>query len=536
MNGLVSFLISGANQARFRLVLWLLCFLVFATGSALFMMRELDLAMHAEVERALEPYSRIRSSVLSTFEVMEAEMTAEPCSAEYAAQQRRVAFLPDGVNELFYVDDGSIICTANHGLLPNPVQIGEPDLTANNPFSLAFWFNRDLGQFGLAGLHGTLAIRNHSGIVVPITPIVAATSSWMQFEVVLRAPDDRWWHASGEPGVYLSAVSAPTGPLGLRDGTLTSIACDPAGLHCLAGRTPLNQVLLLGSATIALSLFVCGVLATWASTQIYRLLARFWSFESRFLRRFQSHGVICAYQPLLELESDLVTGCEILARWRDVDGAVVFPDKFIPIVEARGLTLELTRIVVARAYRDLVRVVPQGRRLQVNFNIFPQDLDAERLLPIFEPFLRSGSPFDLVLEIVETSELDLDRAQGDIERLRDAGAQIYIDDFGAGYSSMHTLAALSVDGIKLDRSFAMASDDSVMARMLHHAIELVQASGRKIVVEGVETAARLAALRKSGKVHFAQGYHIARPLDPNAFAAFLSERGPRPVTRPRLVA
>ena len=101
---------------------------------------------------------------------------------------------------------------------------------------------------------------------------------------------------------------------------------------------------------------------------------------------------------------------------------------------------------------------------------------------------------------------------------------------------MHTLAALSFDGIKLDRSFAMAPDDSVMARMLDHAIELVQASCRKVVVEGVETAARLAALRSCGKVHFAQGYHIARPLDPEAFAAFLAERGPRPVTRPRLVA
>src|SRR5690606_28411027 len=96
------------------------------------------------------------------------------------------------------------------------------------------------------------------------------------------------------------------------------------------------------------------------------------------------------------------------------------------------------------------------------------------------------------------------------------------------YSSMHTLAGLSIDGVKLDRSFAMAPDGSVMARMLDHAIDMVQASGRRIVVEGVASAARLAALKAGGKVHFAQGYHISRPLECEAFAAFLAARGPRP--------
>jgi len=101
---------------------------------------------------------------------------------------------------------------------------------------------------------------------------------------------------------------------------------------------------------------------------------------------------------------------------------------------------------------------------------------------------------------------------------------------------MHTLAGLSVDGVKLDRSFAMAPDESVMARMLDHAIDMVQDSGRRVVVEGVETAARLAALKACGKVHFAQGYYISRPLDRDAFARFIAERGPRPSARPRLVA
>src|SRR5690606_2547396 len=104
----------------------------------------------------------------------------------------------------------------------------------------------------------------------------------------------------------------------------------------------------------------------------------------------------------------------------------------------------------------------------------------------------------------------------------------YIDDFGTGYSNMQNLAALSVDGVKLDRAFAMAPDNSMMAQMLGHAIEMIHATGRVMVVEGVETAERLALLRQmQARVDFVQGYFISRPLDIEAFAAFLK---PRPVS------
>jgi EAL domain-containing protein (putative c-di-GMP-specific phosphodiesterase class I) len=130
-----------------------------------------------------------------------------------------------------------------------------------------------------------------------------------------------------------------------------------------------------------------------------------------------------------------------------------------------------------------------------------------------------------VVELVETAEVEPEAAQVEIEKLRQAGIGVYIDDFGAGYSSMRNLAELSIDGVKLDRSFAMAPEDTVMARMLDHAIELVHASGRRLVVEGVEAPERLAALKSGGRVDFAQGYGIARPLTIEAFAAFLAEYG-----------
>jgi EAL domain-containing protein (putative c-di-GMP-specific phosphodiesterase class I) len=96
------------------------------------------------------------------------------------------------------------------------------------------------------------------------------------------------------------------------------------------------------------------------------------------------------------------------------------------------------------------------------------------------------------------------------------------------------VAKLAVHGVKLDRSFAMSPPDSVMGRMLVQVIEMIKTSGRLIVVEGVETQARLNLLRSTGLVDCVQGYVISRPLGIDELVAFL--RKGRTAWQPRDVA
>ena len=90
---------------------------------------------------------------------------------------------------------------------------------------------------------------------------------------------------------------------------------------------------------------------------------------------------------------------------------------------------------------------------------------------------------------------------------------------------MENLARLSVDAVKLDKSFAMAAPNSLMAEMLDFAIRMAHGLGRNVVVEGVETLERLEHLT-SGQipVQYLQGYYFARPLDIRSFVAFLEQR------------
>ena len=231
--------------------------------------------------------------------------------------------------------------------------------------------------------------------------------------------------------------------------------------------------------------------------------------------------MVVAYQPVLDLRSGKISGCEVLARWRDIDGTIVAPSRFIDIVERTGRTEEFTRLVADRAYEELSACLPSATRLQMAFNVFACDLDSAKLLAIYSRFLDGDRRLEPAIELVENQDIDFEDAERAIEELDWAGIKSYIDDFGIGYSSIERVATLAVHGVKLDRSFAMSPPDSIMGQMLVQVLEMIKTTGHLIVVEGVETEARLNLLRATGIVDCVQGYEISRPLGIDEFVAFL---------------
>jgi sensor c-di-GMP phosphodiesterase-like protein len=530
------FLIARTNSRSQRGLLGVLIAAILLACAGWVAAEQLAQNMRGELDRNLAAYAGFRDTLVSTLDAMETVVTAEPCSLAFLDQLREVAFLPDGINELLYAPNGQIVCSVNTGRLAIPHELGEPQIPPTGRYAIALWLRQDLAFLDLEGTTGTIAKRGNFAMVVPQQILPSNHVDWMDKELIYRADGGQWLHRSGTEGLHAAGATAPASAmLGTLTGQLYQELCEPDGEHCVAGRAALIPYLMSNWATVATVLLVVAVFAAWFTQQICAVVQRHWSFEERFLRKLEKGSIVCAYQPLLHLRTNQIIGCEVLARWRDVDGAIVSPDQFLPLIEKHGLTEHFTTLVVAAAHAELAARWLSGKRLQVNFNIFPCDLDASRLIPIFAPFTGAGSPFDIVVELVETAEVKPETAQVEIERLRAAGISTYIDDFGAGYSSMHNLAELSVEGVKLDRSFAMAPEDSVMARMLHHAIDLMHASGRALVVEGVETAERLEALRVNGRVDIVQGYFVSRPLPIEAFLAFISEHDAQEVAE-RFVA
>jgi diguanylate cyclase (GGDEF)-like protein len=239
------------------------------------------------------------------------------------------------------------------------------------------------------------------------------------------------------------------------------------------------------------------------------------------------------YQPKLDLRSGTVIGVEALVRWNHPDRGLLFPDVFLPLAEQAGLMRRLALRVLERSLRDLSAWRAAGLDLSVAVNLSVSNLQDVALPEQVEMLLDA---FDvpaeaLILEITEDVLMaDAARSQQVMSGLRRLGIRLSIDDYGTGYSSLSYLRALPVDELKLDRSFVshLTSDERATA-IVRSTLQLSLDLGMTMVVEGVEDAATLAALRAWGCA-FAQGYHIARPMPAAEFLSWLG-RQPSPVPR-----
>ncbi|MCW2532365.1 MAG: putative Diguanylate kinase [Blastococcus sp.] len=233
------------------------------------------------------------------------------------------------------------------------------------------------------------------------------------------------------------------------------------------------------------------------------------------------------YQPKLDLRTGGVIGVEALVRWNHPERGLLYPDVFLPLAEQAGLMRRLALRVLERSLRDLQEWRAAGLELSVAVNLSVSNLQDVALPDQVEMLLDAfGVPAEaLILEITEDVLMaDAARSQQVMAALRRLGVRLSIDDYGTGYSSLSYLRALPVDELKLDRSFVShLTSDERAAAIVRSTLQLSLDLGMSMVVEGVEDAATLAALRAWG-CDFAQGYHIARPMPAEKFLGWLAEQ------------
>ena len=230
------------------------------------------------------------------------------------------------------------------------------------------------------------------------------------------------------------------------------------------------------------------------------------------------------YQPTIDMRTGQVRGVEALARWHHPRLGLLYPDAFIPMAERAGLMPPFTRTILELAVAEAARLDHAGHNLFMSVNISRYDLVDEGLPNFIGNLLglHGFPPNRLTLEITESAlGGDPDRAAQCVNELRERGIRISIDDFGVGYSSMSQLLGLSIDELKVDKSFVigLCSDLRAQAIVLS-AIELARAFNLSLVAEGIEDAAVLKMLQNVG-ADIGQGYFIARPLTSEEFDDFL---------------
>ncbi|HYW64502.1 MAG TPA: EAL domain-containing protein [Bradyrhizobium sp.] len=219
------------------------------------------------------------------------------------------------------------------------------------------------------------------------------------------------------------------------------------------------------------------------------------------------------YQPIVELASGAVSGCEALLRWRHPGRGMVSPAEFIPVAEDIGLIGELGEWVLATACRE-ASGWPDHIRLAVN--VSPVQFRNHTLaLRVAQALVGTKlAPHRLELEITEAVLIrDDDAALAILHQLRALGVRIALDDFGTGYSSLSYLQRFPFDKIKIDRCFITElGEPDGSSSIVQAVVNIAAARNMTTTAEGVETEAQRDALRALGCTEM-QGYlfSAARP-------------------------
>ena len=244
------------------------------------------------------------------------------------------------------------------------------------------------------------------------------------------------------------------------------------------------------------------------------------ALESDLRRAIGDGQLSLVYQPLFDLQPYRLSGFEALARWVHPERGSISPAVFVALAEESGRIEALTHWVIDQAVGQMTQWRadhPQLAHVDMHVNISGRDLTNAAFVPHVQEVLRRHglAACQLTLEITETTLMGkLSVALDALRALRKVGVKFSIDDFGTGYSSLAYLSTLPIDSLKIDRSFVMSMDVQPQnVEIVRAVLNLGRSLGKKVIAEGIETAAQLATLKDIG-VHVGQGYLLSRPLRP----------------------
>lgn len=235
------------------------------------------------------------------------------------------------------------------------------------------------------------------------------------------------------------------------------------------------------------------------------------------------------YQPVIDISSGRLTGCEVLVRWAKPDGRIIPPGRFVSLAEASGEIFPMTVSLMETARNDLVDLYADRPNLKLGFNLFAGHFDDTSVVDdVVRTFEGSAIRMSqLMFEVTERQPLhDIRRARLVIAKLQALGARVALDDVGTGHGGLSYLLKLGVDVMKMDKMFVDAiGTDRYSVAIVDSLVKLADDMNLDLIAEGVETFEQVEYLRAKG-VRMAQGYVFAPPLPAKSFRALVEAMAP----------
>lgn len=456
--------------------------------------------LQRQATASLDQIEVIADDVLSTLDTLNTRnaRSTQDCDADTLLEMRQAMFVSANIKGVSFVKDGYLICSAALGRLEQSVKIEEPDFIAESGASV--WMDVPI-RLTDKELHAmVIQSGNYSGVI---------HRDFLENLVTL----DTAWHLDVADGVTsrLEDNLVASGPqrkpgtaFKVRDCIKTLPFCITISATNLFFHQQYYQALV---GWVAVSF----LLALFSALAVSNFIRRYRSTEARVMRGLAAGAFHCLYQPIVELGSGKIIGCEALARFRDANGDIG-PDLFIPVIHSRKKTWPFTQLIINQMLEDLGSTAALPKPFKININFFAQDIENARILELLSSSELKREGIQYVLEVTENERLSTLESSEVLVTMADNGFQIAVDDFGTGYSNLSQIRDFKCNTLKIDRSFISAMEGgSVRSTLIPHIVDIAAKIGAEVVAEGIENSRQHKALVDVG-VHYGQGYMFGKPM------------------------
>jgi diguanylate cyclase (GGDEF)-like protein/PAS domain S-box-containing protein len=252
------------------------------------------------------------------------------------------------------------------------------------------------------------------------------------------------------------------------------------------------------------------------------------TLESELRRAIERQEITILYQPIVRLEDRSIAGFEALARWDHPKLGRMSPVEFIAIAEEIGLIIDLGMFVLDQTARQLAiwqRAMRARDPIFASVNVSSRQLLRHDLLHDIRTVLSRSSVARGTLKLELTESLVMENpehAAQMLQRIRELGTGLSLDDFGTGHSSLSYLQRFPFDTLKIDQSFVRTTSRGTRPVILKSIIAMAHDLGMDVVAEGVETDSDAVELYQLG-CEYAQGFAFGEPMDADAAMRLLTE-------------
>ncbi|MBO1256095.1 EAL domain-containing protein [Alteromonas sp. 5E99-2] len=426
------------------------------------------------------------------------------CDSNYLHFLQQVMFQGHYIKDIgYYGKDNTIVCSTSLGVLESPIEKEEQGFTT--PDGVEIVINSPLMLFDLD--YSAFRMKNDSFFVVTEFEEILSDENPMQDWQLVYRPDEQFIPVLGTPNSYANySENSSQQSKGLTD--LVVEQCLDSISFCVVSRFSLFDLI---GAKVSIFLFLIfmssGIFGYLAAS---RALSHRNSMAERIKRGLKCTNFFPLFQPIVDLKTNKIIGCEVLARYSDNAGPL-YPDEFIPLLPQLDLTLPFTTKLIKTAVAELTAQddIPNG--FKINLNLFPSDITKDNITD-FMAAAANTKDFNICFEITEDATFNTPEALSNLARLRRQGFTVAIDDFGTGYANLGQLQNLEFDFLKIDRSFIMALEgDNVKSTLIPTIISLAEQLDVTLVAEGVETENQ-ASILKNLNTGLGQGWLFGKPM------------------------